>query len=268
MRHVTALANQKGGVGKSSCTYCLARALALAGARVLVLDLDPQANLSRALARDELDPDQPSIADVLNPAGGDGTATHSLPDVLVPTVFDHVQLAPARIELAAAEANLLGHTGREHRLREALTAGQLDEQVDYVLVDCPPALGQLTINALAAADDVLVVTEPEQWSADGMAELRRTVTGVRKYLHPHLAYAGVIVNRYRPGTRLHRDGAAEIERYFTEAPVWTPYIRLTVSIPEAIAAGIGLDQHGSPTATDQAAGFTTYAAKLRTRSTT
>lgn len=266
MAHVTALANQKGGVGKSSCTYCLARALALTGDRVLVVDLDPQSNLSHALAREDFAAGQPTVADVLNPAQADGGGTHTVREVIVPSVFEHVDLAPARIELATVETNLLGRTGREHRLREALGAVSNGDGWDHILLDCPPALGQLTINALTAADDLIVVTEPEQWSADGMAELRRTVAGVRRYLHPELGYAGVIVNRYRPGTRLHRDGAAEIERYFTEAPVWTPYVHLTVSIPEAIGAGVGLDQHGSKTASDQAAVFASYATTLRRNS--
>ncbi len=260
MEHVTALANQKGGVGKSSSAYNLADALARAGQRVLVADTDPQGNLSRALAAEPIGPEQPTIADVLNITDAAGGATHKLADVIVPSVFAGVDLAPARIELSVAEANLLGYTGREYRLREALAT--VEGRYDHVLIDCPPSLGQLTVNGLTAATDVLVITEAEQWSADGMAELRRTIAGVQRYLSADLRYAGVIINRFRPSTKLHQAGAAEIEQYFREAPVWTPYVRLSVSVPESIAAGISLTQHGSSTATELAAVFDVYAANL------
>jgi chromosome partitioning protein len=262
MARTTALANQKGGVGKSTCTYGIARALSLAGRSVLVVDADPQGNLSRALAAETLGEEQATLADVLNPdpKSKAGHATHQLEDVIVATVFDKVELAPSRIELAVAEVNILGITGREHRLREALQP--IIDRYDHVLIDCPPALGQLTINALTAADDVVVVTEAEQWSADGMAELRRTIERVQTYLNNSLAYAGVIINRYRPGTKLHQAGSDEIERYFTQAPVWNPYVDLTITIPESVAAGIGVDDHGSFSADRAADTFATYAANL------
>lgn len=257
---VTAIANQKGGVGKSTCTYCLAAALAKAGRRVLVVDVDPQGNLSTALVADSLAPDQPTVADVLNPASSGGEATHKLADVIVSTVFDQVDLAPARVELTVAEGNLLSLTGREHRLREALEP--IRDRYDNVLVDCPPALGQLTINGLTAADNVIVVSDAEQWSADGMAALRTTVERVQTYLNTELRWAGVIINRFRSGTKLHQAGAEEIERYFTDATVWQPYNDLTIAIPEAIAAGVTLEQHGSTTALRAAASFDAYAQHL------
>lgn len=257
---ITAVANQKGGVGKSTCTYCLAAALAKAGRRVLVVDTDPQGNLSRALAADAIAPDQPTIADVLNPSSG-GEATHKLEDVIVATVFERVDLAPARTELAVVEGNLLSlPVGREHRLREALERSLV--KYDHVLIDCPPSLGQLTVNALTASDNVVVVTEAEMWSADGMAALRETVERVQLYLNKDLTWAGVIVNRFRAGTKLHQAGSEEIERYFTDAPIWQPYMDLAVAIPEAVAAGISLDGHGSFTGDRAADRFDSYAAHL------
>ena len=261
---IFALANQKGGVGKSTCTYCLALALAELGRRVLVIDLDPQGNVSTALARDTLADDQATVADVLNPdpRSKTGKATHTLTEIIVDTVADNVDLAPGRIELSVAESNLQNVIGREHRLAEALV--DVAGRYDVILIDCPPSLGQLTLNGLTAATDVLVVTEPEQWSADGISKLRDTIDRVRTYYNPQLAYAGVIINRFRKGIKLHQLGAAEIEQYFTEAPVLQPYVGLSIAVPEAIAAGVALDKHGSPTATTLAATFAGYAAAITT----
>lgn len=262
MARVHAVANQKGGVGKSSCVYCLARALQRKGRRVLVVDFDPQGNLTRALTEKSLTDDQATVADVISPDARSktGHATHTMDDVMVSTVFPGVDLVPARIELSVAEVNIMTLTGREHRLREALTP--VRDRYDDILIDCPPALGQLTINGLTAADDVLIVTEAEQWSADGMGALRDTIDRVRSYMNPDLTYAGVIINRFRPGTKLHAAGAEDIERYFTQAAVWRPYVSLTIAVPESIAAGIGVDDHGSFTADRVADTFAGYADTL------
>lgn len=157
----------------------------------------PAGHLSNALAAEPLPAAQVTVADIINPdpRSAAGAATHTAADVIVATVFERVDLIPARVELAGVEATLAGLTGREHRLREAL-ADVLD-RYDDVIIDRPPSLEQLTINALAAADDVVIVTEAEQWSADGMAELRRTIARTQKYLNPGLTYAGVIINKYR-----------------------------------------------------------------------
>jgi chromosome partitioning protein len=235
-----AVAQQKGGVGKTTSTINLARAASVAGHRVLVIDMDPQGNASSALASEPLASDQVSVADAIVP----GTDV-ALVDVLVPSMWPNVDLAPSAGETLATAEHRIGAapTGREHRLAEALDA--LPKPYDLVLVDCPPALGQLTVNALAAVDRVLVVAEGDQWSADGLAMLRRTVEGVQRYTNPNLRWAGVLVNKWR-GTASEVELVGEIAEFFTEAEVWPERVPLWVGIKDAINAGRGLDEAGSP----------------------
>lgn len=233
---VVTLALQKGGVGKSTSTMNKARAAARRGLRVLVVDMDPQANTTATLARDEVADDQLGIADVIAP-NPDATLT----EVIVPTIWDGVELAPASTEPLSAAEDLIATAkhGREHRLAEAL--GPVLERVDLVLIDTPPALGMLTINALAASDLVVVVAEADQWSADGLAMLRKTVDGVRRYSNQRLAWSGILVNRFR-GTRDEEELLAEFGEYFPEAPVWPERIPLWVGIKTTLNAGLGLDE--------------------------
>lgn len=235
-----AVAMQKGGVGKTTSTINLARAASVAGHRVLVVDLDPQGNASTALAAEDVADDQVTVADAIVP----GTDV-ALADVLVPTVWPGVDLAPSAGETLATAERLIAaaNHGREHRVTEALDG--LPAPYDLVLIDCPPALGQLTVNALAAVDRVLVVAEADQWSADGLAMLRRTVQGVQRYSNPGLGWAGVLINKWR-GTSSDVELAGEIAEFFGEAPVWPERIPLWVGIKDAINAGRGLDEVSAP----------------------
>lgn len=238
---VAAVAMQKGGVGKTTSTLNLARAAAVYHrARVLVVDLDPQGNTTSTLAADELASDQVTVADALVP-----DADVTLAEVIVPTIWENVSLAPAADTLAAAEAHIAAaSTGREHRLRKAVAPVLGD--YDLVLIDNAPALGLLLVNALTAADVAVLVAEPDQWSADGLSLLHKTLAGVIEYSNPALTVAGVLLNRVRntaTSAELAEEIAAGVRAHFPGAEVWLDRrVPLWQGIPDHLAAGLGLDQ--------------------------
>lgn len=230
-----AFALQKGGVGKTTTACNTVRAAAVAGYRVLMVDMDPQGNTTSTLAAEPVAGDQISLADAITPK-----PDVTLAEVCVPTVWEGVTLAPAITETLTTAQTLIfaSQRGREHRLAEVLEP--VADQYDLVVIDTPPNLDMLTVNALAAAEQVVVVTEADTWSADGLAELRSTVQGVTRYVNPHLTWAGVVVNRWRD-TRDERELLAEIELGFTQAPIWPERIPLWSSIKTMLNAGEGLD---------------------------
>lgn len=231
---------QKGGVGKSTTTLCLARAASLRGLRCLVVDMDPQGNTSRTLEAEPLAADDVSLADALIP-----NSTTPLADVIIATIWDGVDLAPALQEaLYEAEQRITASTqAREHRLAEALEP--LLDVYDLILIDTPPSLGLLTINALAAAEKALVVAEADQWSADGILMLRNTFDGVKKYTNPGLRWAYTLINRWR-NTKEEWDLLAEFAEHFPECPIWGGSdgrkVPLWVNIKKALSRGQGPDQ--------------------------
>ena len=240
---VTALCNQKGGVGKTTSTINLARAASLAGLAVLVVDLDPQGNTTSALARDELDEQSVGVADALIP-----DAEYTLAQVVVPTIWDGVRLAPTPNTEALAEAeSRVGamRFGREKRLADVLSP--LLGDYDLVLMDNMPALGLLLINALTAAEFSLIVAQPEQWSADGLAELDKTIDLVIQYHNPRLRRLGPLINGKRRSA--HHDRIVEqiIAHYGDQA--WSAQdeiIPLRAAISDYVLAGLGLDQGKEP----------------------
>ena len=231
-----AVAMQKGGTGKTTSTVHLARGAVLAGLRTLVVDLDPQANCTSALAKDPPDRSDVSIADALDPSGD-----VTLSEVLMPALWPGVDLAPSTgATLAAGEQRVAAMTlGREARLRSILAPVRHD--YDLILLDCPPALGQLTVNALVASHKVLVVAEAEQFSLDGLDMLRDTVHGVQASYNTDLEWAGVLLNKWRD-TTTNKDVLAELVQHFTEAEPWTYKVPQWTGIGDSIAAGTGLDE--------------------------
>lgn len=206
---VIAVANQKGGVGKTTTTVNLAAALALHGLRVLVVDLDPQGNASTALGV-EHPVGTPSIYDVL--LGGQRLQDVAAPVGIAPTLW----CIPATIDLAASEIELTSLVAREHRLARAIASRLTDAgaDLDYVLVDCPPSLGLLTLNALVAAREVLIPIQCEYYALEGLAQLLGTVDMVRAHLNPAITVSTVLLTMYDARTRLADQVADEVRQHF------------------------------------------------------
>jgi chromosome partitioning protein len=232
---VLTVANQKGGVGKTTTTVNLAAALALQGAEVLVIDLDPQGNASTALGV-EHHADVPSIYDVLI----DG---RPLAEVVVPVDgIAGLWCAPATIDLAGAEIELVSLVARESRLGKALSAYQAwaadhrESRLDYVLVDCPPSLGLLTVNALVAAPEVLIPIQCEYYALEGVGQLLRNIDLVKAHLNPDLHVSTVLLTMYDARTRLAAQVAEEVRTHFVDTVLRTTVPR-SVRISEAPSYG-------------------------------
>ena len=191
---IVAVANQKGGVGKTATTVNLADALARNGHRVLVIDADPQANAT-SIRDVELDVESRTLHDVLTAVATGQAGAGALAAALHPAghAWGGIDVVPAQRELASREAD--NSPGREFHLRTAMD-GAIEEH-DVVLIDCPPSLGALTLSALTAATSVLIVTEPRASSVDGVAELTTTISTVQRYYNPGLTTAGILINRWR-----------------------------------------------------------------------
>jgi chromosome partitioning protein len=221
---VYALANQKGGVGKTTTAINLAACLAEAGERTLVIDLDPQANATSGLGERA---NGSSSLDLL-----DGI---SLRQLAKPTRFPRLDLVPSKPELAGAAIELARRPDGERYLAEALR--DAGEGYSHVFVDCPPSLGPLTVNALAAADRVLVPLQAEYYALEGLAQLVGSVELVRSRLNPRLAIAGVILTMVDRRTRLASDVSAEVRRHFGEL-VFSTSVPRSVRVAEAPSHGL------------------------------
>lgn len=221
-----ACANQKGGVGKTTTVVNLATYLALSGRRVLVLDLDPQGNATSGLGID-----RDSLSSTAYDALIDG---RPLADLIVATGHGQLDLVPSAIGLAAVEVELASTPQRERRLARVL--GGFTDAYDHVFIDCPPSLGLLTVNALTAADGVLIPLQCEYYALEGLGQLLATIDLVRDNLNPDLAVDGVVLTMYDARTRLSSDVAEEVRHHLGET-VYRTIVPRSVRLSEAPSYG-------------------------------
>ena len=226
MARVIAVANQKGGVGKTTTAINLSASLAAAERRVLAVDADPQANLTSGLGRKIRD-GHLSLYEVLMEEA-------SIEAALVSTDLAHLSLVPSERNLIGVEVELVSAAGREQRLKQALAP--VTDRFDYVFIDCPPSLGLLTINALVAADAVLVPLQCEYFALEGVTELMETLKRVRRSLNPSIAVEGVLLTMFDERTNLSQQVASEIREHFKDQ-VFQATIPRSVRLAEAPSFG-------------------------------
>lgn len=250
MARVVAIANQKGGVAKTTSAHALGVAMAERGTRILLVDLDPQASLTWACG---VDPDalEVSIHDVLLKRARAEDAIVALP---APTPVKEgrtgvLHLLPSTIDLAGAELNLLTKTGREYVLRKALS--KVADRYDRVLIDCPPSLGILTINGLTAADEVVIPLQCESLSQRGVGQLLETIEDVRDYTNEDLEVRGAIATMFDGRTKLAHQVVEQVRRNY-DITVLEPFVPKSVKVAEAPARGRSVLSHAPKSRSAQA----------------
>ncbi len=235
MTRIITVANQKGGVGKTTTTVNVAAALAVEGKQVLVIDLDPQGNASTALGLDHHE-GTPDVYDVLTEDTTLGAIVQECPDI------PGLLCAPATVDLAGAEIELVATEGREYRLRTSIEDYLAEQssagtQLDYVFIDCPPSLGLLTLNGLVAAREVLLPIQCEYYALEGLSQLLRTVDMVAGHLNPDLRVGAIVLTMYDGRTRLASQVVHEVRTHFG-AQVLDTVVPRSVRVSEAPSHGL------------------------------
>lgn len=226
MGKIIAICNQKGGTGKTTTAINLATYLALAGKKILLIDIDPQGNATSGLGIDKNSIQKSTYHVVLEEAG--------LVDVLCPTAIENLSLAPAHVDLTGAEVELVSAMGREYRLKKALAEEK--DQFDFIFIDSPPSLGLLTINGLCAADAVLIPVQCEYYALEGLSQLTNTIRLVKEHLNPELAIGGILLTMADFRTNLTKEVIQEAQNHFKEK-VFETIIPRSIRLTEAPSFG-------------------------------
>lgn len=226
MGKIIAVANQKGGVGKTTTTVNLSTILAKKGNNVIVIDADPQGNASSGIGLDK-NVDL-SLYDVL-------INEQDIEDTLRETVQKKLKVCPSNVNLAGAEVELVSLMSREYRLKEQLD--KIKDKYDYILIDCPPSLGLITLNAFTAADSVLIPVQCEYYALEGLGQLINTINLVKKHLNKSLEIEGAVLTMYDIRTNLSNQVVKEVKRYF-ENKVYKTVIPRNVRLSEAPSYGM------------------------------
>lgn len=229
---IIAILNQKGGVGKSTTAINLSAALGEMGKQVLLVDLDPQGNASSGLGVDK-SAISSCIYDVL-------LSDVPLENAIIPDIYPELDLVPSTINLAGAEVELVTEMARENRLKDAI--GSVRGKYDYIIIDCPPSLGLLTVNALVAADNLLIPIQCEFYALEGVTKLLESMKRVKSRLNPSLEIYGVLMTMYDSRTTLSKQVVDEVKSYFGKIVFETPIPR-SVKISEAPSFGIPITQY-------------------------
>ncbi len=226
MSKIIAIANQKGGVGKTTTAVNLSACLAQAGKKTLIIDIDPQGNATSGLGANKQVPK--SVYDVI-------INNEDIEDTLQATDLPNLEVCPSNINLAGAEVELVSVISRENRLKMAIEKIRYD--YDYIILDCPPSLGLITLNAFTAADSVLVPIQCEYYALEGLGQLMSTIDLVQKHLNKNLDIEGVVLTMYDSRTNLSMQVVEEVKRYFN-TKVYTTIIPRNVRLSEAPSHGL------------------------------
>jgi chromosome partitioning protein len=249
---IIACANQKGGVGKTTTVVNLATYLALAGESVLVIDLDPQGNATSGFGLDRGETGHSIYEAIIEDA--------RVSDLIVGTNVTDLSIVPSSISLAGAEVELAPLPQRERRLARILT--ELVSKYDYIILDCPPSLGLITVNALTAADAVVIPIQCEYYALEGLSQLIATINLVRNHLNPDLAIKGVVLTMYDPRTNLSAEVDAEVRKYLGST-VFDTIIPRSVRLSEAPSYGLPIALYRPDSKGAEA--YAALAAELRAR---
>ncbi len=226
MTRIIAVVNQKGGVGKTTTTVNLATALAAIGKRTLIIDLDPQGNASTGLGIEQRQRNVSSYHVLIGKS--------ILTEAVLPTIIPNLSIVPSNIDLSAAELELVQETARESRLKVALDESAID--YDYVLIDCPPSLGLVTMNALVASQSVFIPLQCEFYALEGLSHLLKTIQLIQKRLNPAMDICGVVLTMYDKRNKLTEHIESDV-RGFLKEKVFTTVIPRNVRLSEAPSHG-------------------------------